>query len=38
MIETAPRDNKFVARDYGRIVGILLRDVIFYLEKCAGTS
>lgn len=33
MIESAPRDNKFVARDYGRIIGFLLRGVVFYVKE-----
>ena len=33
LVETAPRDNKFVARDYGRIIGILLRGVVFYFKE-----
>jgi hypothetical protein len=33
MIESDPRENKFVARDYGRIVGFILRGVVFYVKE-----
>lgn len=33
LIETAPRDNKFVARDYGRMTGMMLRGAVFYLKE-----
>jgi len=33
LIESAPRDNKFAARDHGRIIGSILRGVVFYLKE-----
>ncbi len=33
LVESVPRDNKLVARDYGRTIGILLRGAVFYLKE-----
>jgi hypothetical protein len=33
LAEMAPRDNQFVARHYGQIIGLLLRGVVFYFKE-----
>jgi len=33
VMEMAPRDNQFIARQYGQIVGLLLRGVVVYLRE-----
>jgi hypothetical protein len=33
LVETAPRENQFIARHYGQLVGMLLRGVVFYFKE-----
>ena len=32
MVEIAPKDNQFVARHYGQLIGVLLRAAVFFLK------